>query len=240
MDFLQSVQPTDVETPFDLTFLMADASITTGEGWNPVRTVNSSCIEFYEQSFDFYQTIDGLPAGTYKLMAQGFNRAGAAANVYSAYQKGLGNVVAHLYAGSASTKLCHLAEYASKAKLHSDDLAMSSPTAYVPNTMASAAAYFKKGHYDNELLFELSKETDLKLGIRQSTSASYYWTIFDNFRLYSYGCMSKDNVAGIDTTEKEDAMNHDVYNMHGQKVGDTLDGLPQGIYIVNKRKVVVR
>lgn len=242
MDFLHSTKPTDVENPFDITFLIADASITTGEGWNPARTVNSSCIEFYEQSFDFNQTIDGLPAGTYKLMVQGFNRAGEAANVYSAYQKGQSNVVANLYAGTANTKLCHLAEYASKTKLHSDDLTMSSPTAYVPNTMASAAAYFKKGHYDNELLFELSKETDLKLGIRQSTSASYYWTIFDNFRLYSYGCMTQEEVTAIDIVEMPaDSDNSgEVYNLHGQKVGTALEGLPRGMYIMNNKKVIIK
>ena len=32
----------------------------------------------------------------------------------------------------------------------------------------------------------------------------------------------------------------EVYNLHGQKVGDSLEGLPRGIYIVNKKKVFVK
>lgn len=242
MDFLQSAMPTDVEHPFDITFFMADPGITTAEGWSIAKDVQSSCIEFYEQTFDFNQTIEGLPLGTYKLMVQGFNRPGETGEVYAAYQKGSNNVVAYLYAGTESTKLCHLAEYASTRKVHSDDLTMSSPKSYVPCTIASGAAYFKKGYYDNELLFELSKTTDLKLGIRQSTSSSLYWTFFDNFRLYSYGSMSRDEVTGIETMEKGEGTLHgvNVYNIHGQKVSDTLEGLPRGLYIINKKKVVIK
>ncbi len=242
MDFLASVSAADVEQPFDITFLMADASITTGEGWSVAKDVQSSCIEFYEQAFDFNQTVGGLPTGTYKLMVQGFNRPGETSEVYAAYQQGNNNVVAYLYAGTESTKLCHLAEYASSRKVHSDDLTMSSPKSYVPCTIASGAAYFKKGYYDNELFFELTKATDLKLGIRQSTSASLYWTFFDNFRLYSYGRMSKDEATGIEVTGMEQPVPYgtDVYNIHGQKVGTTLEGLPRGMYIVNKRKVIVK
>ena len=242
MDFLSSVFTADVEHPFDITFLMADPGITTAEGWNMAKDVQSSCIEFYEQTFDFNQTIEGLSSGTYKLMVQGFNRPGETGEVYAAYQKGNNNAVAYLYAGTESTKLCHLAEYASTRKVHSDDLTMSSPKSYVPCTIASGAAYFKKGYYDNELFFELTKVTDLKLGIRQSTSASLYWTFFDNFRLYSYGRMSKDEATGMEVVKMEEKVLHDVnvYSIHGQKVGTTLEGLPRGIYIINKRKVIVK
>ena len=31
-----------------------------------------------------------------------------------------------------------------------------------------------------------------------------------------------------------------VYNLQGVKVADSLEGLPQGIYIVNKKKVIVK
>ena len=34
--------------------------------------------------------------------------------------------------------------------------------------------------------------------------------------------------------------NDGVYNLQGQRVGNTTEGLPSGIYIVNGRKFVVR
>ena len=241
MDFLGSVTPANVDEPFDLTFLMADPAITTGEGWSVLKSVVSSCIEFYEQAFDFNQTIEGLPAGTYDLRAQAFNRPGEAAVVYADYHKGKNNVVAYLYAGSANTKICHLAEGASPTKLHSDDKAMTSPQGYVPNTMASSATHFAKGYYDNSLVFNLAAATNLKLGLRQTASASYYWTIFDNFRLYYYGSMSVDTVTGVDCIEADDASSRPVvYNIYGQKVADSLYGLPRGLYIYDGKKVWVQ
>jgi hypothetical protein len=241
MDFLGSVTPSSVGEPFDITFLMADPAITTGEGWSVLKSVVSSCIEFYEQTFDFNQTIDGLPAGTYELKAQAFNRPGEAAAVYADYHKGKDNVVAYLYAGSANTRICHMAEGASPAKLHGDDKAMTSPQGYVPNTMASSAAHFAKGYYDNSLVFNLSAPTNLKVGLRQTTSASYYWTIFDNFRLYYYGSMSVDKVTSVDCIETDDVSSRSaVYNIYGQKIADSPSGLPRGLYIYNGKKVFVQ
>ena len=204
LDFIGSATPESVDNPFDITFLIADASIETGEGWNGINAISVSCTEFYQTTFDLYQTIEGLPAATYKLMAQAFNRPGQAATVWSDYQNGKNNSVALIYAGTKSQKVVHIAEGASKTKVHSDDLTMTSPAAYVPNTMSSAAAYFAKGYYDNALVFPLTKTTNLKVGIKQTTSDSYYWTIIDNFRLYCYGSMSEDTVTPIDEITVDD------------------------------------
>ncbi|MBR3983327.1 MAG: hypothetical protein IKJ92_00010 [Bacteroidaceae bacterium] len=240
MDFLGSVTPASVEKPFDLTFLIADAAITTGEGWAGAGTIANSAMEFYEKTFDFNQTINGLPAGTYDLRAKGFNRPGTYTDSYADYQKGKNSVVAYLYAGTANTKLCHLAEGASKSQLHSDDKSVSSPAGYVPNTMASSAAYFTKGYYENSLLFDQTKAADLKIGIRQTSSASYYWTIFDNFRLYYYGSMSIDDVTSVEQVVTEGMAPTAVYNIFGQKVADSLEGLPSGFYICNGKKILVK
>ena len=81
----------------------------------------------------------------------------------------------------------------------------------------------------------------MQLGIRQSTSAASYWTIFDNFRLYYYGSMSIDQVTDVETIVVEDAeARAAVYNIHGQKVGDSLEALPRGIYICNGKKIMVK
>ena len=238
MDFLASASVTDTEQPFVITFLMADPAITTGQGWSETGTLASSIVEFFEKKFDFNQTIKGLPAGKYEIKAQAFNRPGAATTVYSSYQRGRSSVVAMLYAGSNTLKVCNFAEGAGETKLHDDDLEMSSPKAYVPNTMASAAAYFAKGRYDNSLEFTLDKATDLKVGIKQSTSSTSYWTVFDNFRLYYYGTKSDDIVDGVETGIVGE--NLPIYNIYGQKVADSLEGLPCGIYIRDGKKIWVK
>jgi penicillin V acylase-like amidase (Ntn superfamily) len=118
---------------------------------------------------------------------------------------------------------------------------MSSPRGYVPNTMASAAKYFEKGRYENVLLFSLEKVTDLPIGIKLTTSATSYWTVIDNFRLYYYGSMSEDTVMDITNTEVDNTeTNTAVYNLHGQKVSDSLDTLPRGLYISGGKKIWIK
>lgn len=87
--------------------------------------------------------------------------------------------------------------------------------------------------------------TDLRPGLKCSEAWNGYWTIFDNFHLYYYGSMDEEQVTDIRTTLTDGAGNTatddtGVYNLQGIKVGDSLQGLPKGIYIVNHRKVIVR
>ena len=242
MEFLASATVTDKANPFNITYLMADPTITTGEGWSGVGTIASSVMEFFETKFNVNQTLEALPAGDYELKVQAFNRPGKASTVYSAFQRGRNNVVVSLYAGDSTVNVCHLAEGAGEERLHKDDLEMSNPVAYVPNTMASAAAYFAQGRYDNSLFFALDEVSDLKLGLKQTKSSSIdeYWTVFDNFRLYFYGTLSDDLEDGVKTALGDNTTSVAVYNLHGQKVADSLEGLPHGLYICNGKKVVVK
>ena len=56
--------------------------------------------------------------------------------------------------------------------------------------------------------------------------------------------ISQGETTGIENTYVKDDNSYngtsDVYNLNGQKVGTSLDGLPKGIYIVRGRKVLVK
>lgn len=47
-------------------------------------------------------------------------------------------------------------------------------------------------------------------------------------------------IVSVDSTGKVGIVNKGVYNLNGQYLGDTTTGLPQGIYIVNGKKTVVK
>ena len=246
MEFLATATPTDKDNPFDITFLIADAAITTGQGWSVARTVSSSVVEFFEMTFDFNQTIMGLPAATYVLKVQAFNRPGAAQTAYTNYHKGTNKVATKLYAGKNDMKVCHFAEGAGRSKLHNDDLPMSSPKGYVPDTKASAAAYFGKGRYDNELLFSIDETTDLKIGVKFTSTTidkTAHWTVIDNFRLYSYGSSTpeEDEPTKLPSVEVgSEGSDSVVYNIFGQKVADSLEDLPRGLYISGGKKIWIK
>ncbi|MDO4994754.1 MAG: hypothetical protein Q4E32_07090 [Bacteroidales bacterium] len=246
--FLSSVTPTDLTKPFDLTFMIDNAAIDNNLGWSEMPTFDYSCCEYYQRTFDFNQTLTHLPKGTYKLFAQAFQRPGAYATAMSDYERGINNVTAQLYMGTKSTGICHIGDGASATSLADGDVQAGGQSLYIPDNMYSAAAYFKKGLYDNEVLATTSRnDTSMKIGLRGSVSGDGYWTIFDNFRLHFYGSASPDVVTGIDTSTNyqvpstnKDELQGTVYDLQGRPVGDSLEGLPRGIYIVGGHKVQVK
>lgn len=249
--FLSKVSPTDANSPFDLTYLIADAGMDSGEGWSTSPAINHSCGEFYQKTFDMYQTLSGMPAGTYELRAQAFQRPGSSADSYNAYVAGTDNVAAYLYAGGQSTKVKHIASEARTIKIGTGtESAVGSPVRYIPNDMLATSRYFLRKLYENSVMVELKSKGSLKVGLRNSSAASNYWTIFDNFRLYYYGGLSPEEVASIElpavqpqTLEPLFATPADVYNIIGvcvRKQATSLEGLPRGFYLIKGRKVVVR
>ena len=247
--FLTNVTPTDVNHPFDITYMIVNAAIDNETGWSDTPSFNYSCMEYYETAFDFNQTTaDKLPKGVYQLRAQAFQRAGSSAAVYEAYLNNTGVVTTEIYLGTAEAQVKHIASGAQRSKLGGTESAVGTPTRYIPNDMQAASKYFKKGLYENVVTMQNRRVQALTLGIRSESRGSLFWTVFDNFRLYYYGSMSKSDVeSGVEELELPNTNQSiwpcNVYNITGQCVrynANTLDGLPAGLYIVGGRKIIVK
>ena len=244
--FLCNATPTSVDQPFDITYMMTNAAIDDNSGWSDTPTLSYSCMEYFQKTFDFNQTITNLPAGTYQVRVQAYQRPGAATNVYNNYVDGADEVTTWLYAGSESVKISNIASEARTSKLGGNETQVSNiPPRYVPNNMQAASLYFAKGLYDNALTLSIDKEgASLKVGLRCTTSNSNYWTIFDNFRLYYYGSLDKDLVSDIEEVNAPITnTSTDVYSITGVRVranATTLEGLPAGIYIIDGHKVLIK
>lgn len=244
--FLGGVNATSADEPFDISFLIQNASIDAADGWSEAPTnINYSCGEFYQKNFDFTQKITTMPIGVYVLKAQGFQRPGTTANVYKDYEAGDNKVDAYLYLSTVNNKqtLCNIMVDAQSKKLGvGSESAVGSK--YVPNDMQSASKYFAQGLYENTVKATTTRRTTLYLGMKSASTGSVvsYWTIFDNFRLYYYG--QEEPTTGITEVKAEKAVSQQgVYTLGGQLVrrnAQSLEGLPQGIYIVNGKKVVVK
>ncbi|MBR5699031.1 MAG: hypothetical protein IKX44_10500 [Prevotella sp.] len=245
-DFLANATPTDMDQPFNVSLLIKNPGLDDTEGWLGVPTLSYSCGEFFEVAFDYNQTLENMPAGTYVLHAQAFQRAGIAETAYRAYINGTTTRIStFLYAGSRSERVHNICDYGQENKLGvGDEVAVGDPVIYIPNDMKSAANYFKQGFYDCEVATELTEDgSKLKIGIRCKNGNSSYWSIFDNFRLYYYGSIPLDVVTGIETqpiTERKEAEATAIYDLSGRKVSSSSSELPKGIYIQNGRKFVVK
>ncbi len=247
MDFLGGVSAKSVETPFDLTFLIEnpDFDQSATAGWT---TTNADCgydaggVEYYEKTFDFYQILPTMPAGNYELHAYAFQRPGEIAAVDQAYSAGTSQVTTKLYIGSTQQAVKHICDDAQPAALFNDggwgsDKQLNDGT-YVPNCMTGVAQYFKKALYDSSVEAEQASNGNLRIGIRCNSATSYYWTMFDHFRLYFYG--HKPDANGVtDIQPPTDEGQPVVYDLQGRRLYNA-SRLQRGIYIVGGRKVLVK
>ena len=231
MAFLQNATPSDMTQPFNLTAMLVNPGMDSGEGWSVAPAIGYSCGEFYQKAFDMYQKVDGLPAGTYAFCASAFQRPGRSESCSN------NPVNAYIYAGSQSQKLAHAISDAQTQKLGGNESTVDGK--YFPNNMEAASIYFKNGLYENRVLATVNTDGgSLQAGIRCGSMSDYYWVIFDNFRLYYYGSKSIDDVTGIGKIEMTEAVGNDkIYDLQGRRVTSPTK---KGIYIVNGRKVVVR
>ena len=157
------------------------------EGWSDSPTISYSCGEYYERTFNFNQTISHLPAGTYQWRAKAFQRPGKAAECAGA------NVTAFIYAGTKSAKVAHIMDGAQQSKLGGNESYVNG--LYIPNNMEAASKYFNKGLYESHVTSKLAtNDGQLKVGLISNSMNSYYWVIFDNFRLCFYGKLTPEEV----------------------------------------------
>ena len=239
LTFLQQVTATNASKPFDLSYLLVNPTLdANADGWSVAATVSYGCAEFYEKTFDFNQTVKGLPAGTYAFCVQGFQRPGSTTTSYNDYKAGNNKVNATVYAGSKSVKMAHICDTILSRKLGKGNESAVTTGKYVPNDMQSANAYFEKGFYENRVLNEVATDNgSLKVGVKAAAMPTSYWAIFDNFRLYFYGKMNADVITAVkEIDNRNSTMENAVFDLQGRRVSQPTKGL----YIVNGRKVVVK
>ncbi|GAO28580.1 DUF6055 domain-containing protein [Geofilum rubicundum] len=184
------------DAPLDMTHFIVNAGFdnNTSSGWEGAGTVNYHEVEFYQKTFNMYQVVSGLPAGKYRLKAQGFERP-KSNDGGAAYQAGSETIYAQFYAQTAgysevNTSFNSLYEHTYTGA--------GSQNGYV-NTMASAEIMFSNasgGNYEMELLNILINEgASLLIGAKSDFQQTGYWVLFDNFRLEYLGATTSDDLA---------------------------------------------
>ena len=240
-DFLLNATVSDESKPFDLTYMMKDAKIESLGGWNGGGTLDFSCAEFYQTTFNFYQTLKNMPAGTYRLQVQAFQRPGSSEDSYSAFVTDpASNISTSIYISSSSAKVKSICVDAQKSKVGTGK-EVEVGNGFIPNNMEATSAYFAKGLYENTVEHkQTTANATFNVGIRCTSSADMYWSIFDNFRLYFLGSPEKVPVGIAETAIDEDAEGPSaLYNLQGVRLQPG-QKVQKGVYILNGRKHVVK
>jgi len=187
------------DSPLDMTDRIINQGFDDNlqDGWNGIGMINYHCVEFYQKTCDMNQMITGLPAGKYRLTAQGFERP-STNDGGAAYNAGTEIIHASFYASTSS--------FAKKSNLFNSLYQHSytgggSLNGYV-NSMSSAQTVMTASA-DNYLMelndIMLDEGDTLVFGASSDFQQNSYWVLFDNFRLEYIGHFdSNDLVIAIE------------------------------------------
>lgn len=227
------------ENPFDATGVIASSGFDNGEGGNSIAgwtydvapnfgndaTQKSAlAVEYYEKTYNIYQDLVGLPAGTYTVGVNAFFRNGSTDQDFATVaeeENGLAKMYAVTTSNVYEKYVALLASDPSLEKLgygaeleHTD---AEGNTVYIPNDMVSAAAYFDEGHYLNTITLEVGEDGKLRIGMKQEDKITSCWMIMDNWTLTYYGADSQKELDGIESVATSVA-NVEFFNINGQKI----------------------
>lgn len=181
--FAVSAETEDAAMDFTKYVKNADLSVSAGSeptaeaGWDTTETkgiADGMCKVSSGKSIDFSQVIT-LPPGQYKMTAYAVYRYGADEQTeYDAIQAGTDTHFAKLY---AETKTCRYEtdvmnryEGASGTDYASGSGSVTVNELFVPNSSSAVAAWFTAGKYCNEIVFNVQKGGEVKIGIAKTTS----------------------------------------------------------------------
>ena len=221
----------------DLTWLLVNPDFSEGsKGWEGTSftAASSGVAEFYDKTYDTYQVLERMPAGTYRLRAQGFYRYGDKAEAYNAHQDGSEQLLAGLYLNSSRQTFMSLFDGSVPYTYN--------PYTYPDDVRSADNAFNRDGEYRaNEVEYELLAKGDLRVGLDKTEYRYHDWNCFDNFKLLYVA-----KPTAIREVTGSAAVPVDVYTVSGVKVRsavmphEAVNGLPRGIYIVGTRKFAIK
>ena len=211
--------------------------------------------EFYNKTFDYYQDLSGLPAGTYEVSVQAFYRAGSAANDYdNLSDESLNNAVLYATTGDEITRAVALIRLGAEAQPATDYDDNGNPAAaadyvlvgdgmQVPNMMSTAGDEFAYDRYkENHVVTKVGEDGFLRVGLKKDVELENDWTLFDNWTLTYYGANSSKELSssGIADVNTVPTMKVEFFTLDGRKVGKLQKGIIIQKQTLNNGQIVVK
>ena len=186
----------------DVTALVVENPTFTGDSYaswtaSPNPGMGYDSAEFFNCTFNMYQVLYGMPAGTYRFETRGFYRYGGQDTNYSAYNNGTLQRNAKIYIIDANgTVTADVEAISDDPTPYHEWGAWSSQTyngSQVPDNMQAASeAIDVRGRYvpangRNTVTLSYSDGGDLTVGVRKDVAVGNDWSFFGDFSLYYLG-----------------------------------------------------
>jgi hypothetical protein len=234
--------------PVECTTVIINPSYIDGndKGWTGGAKIEASATdaEKFNTNYNYYQKIQGLPAGTYQVTLTGYYRAGSAANDYTTWiESPAENNNALLYAVGEANDTCSvpMMRLASQAQVYEslpDSYAWASEENLlaVPNSMTTGGDLFmteneatgKNFYAGNRVTVKVGEDGNLTIGLKKNVTLQDDWTLWTNWQLFYYG-KNSGLTPDIETAIKEvgsgEAVKVEIFNVNGARLNKAQKGL---------------
>ncbi|MCD8318347.1 MAG: hypothetical protein LUC45_05710, partial [Paraprevotella sp.] len=203
-------------TTDNVTGLLTNPNFTgSASGWSITDGASSvgyanNVGEVYNNTFDVYQELTGMPEGSYRITMQGFYRPDSNTNCSAAWGvegDQTNDILAYVYGNDAMTKLHHVYDKVYDENLNDNCAQLSIPGSdldgkYALNGRPSAETAFgdDPDAFLNTVTCYVTSDGKLRVGAKLPTKPangnSSYWTVFDNFQVTYLGA---DDMTGAES-----------------------------------------
>ena len=241
---------------FDFTSFIvnADFDVEATTGWTAAEGSElpgaTDCVNWWfgssttmELTQEFYQELSNMPAGNYVLDVNAAIRVDMtyATTAYTAENLPSNMTYCKVFANDQEADV-HPFFYEDEAKglTLESMMEMTNDWDYRHGNGTLIDYMLKQsGHFNSLVPFTLEKEGNIKIGFRMELpKRGGQMPFIDYFHLYYYGTADPTAINGIAADNSEAPAG--VYNLQGQYVGPTTNGLAKGLYIVGGQKVIIR
>ena len=221
--YLPSIEVLD---SIDLSFIMDDAELETGTGWEGLPALTNGMINSTNNAV-FTATCKlpvKMPKGSYGLLVRGFHRPGVALTAMKDYAAGNNNVKAYINFNNRNQLIKHIAQGGASSKLNQGGNEALYSGIYVPTNTTAIIAYLNADRYDNILNVEQTAERNMSVGIKLTQAIENDLLVIDGFKLFYCG---NPDVTGIDEVGLSDESSEieGYYNLSGMRVSAPVRGI---------------
>lgn len=231
-------------------FSDVDETTNSSDGWNNPGNLGNDdtqksvlAMEFWQTGFDMYQTIKGLPEGTYELGVDAWVRNGGNQENYDGWKANPEYSMALLYAVAGDSAAVFTAPIANlMVGAQTDDPGLEGVaeatdinneeglTYYIPNSLQGGRDYMDLNPeaYYNKAIVKVNADGILTVGIKKAEQKGNSWVVLDNFKLTYFGKNSSQTVSpdltGIEAVNGETAK-VEYFTLDGRKATKAHKGI---------------
>ena len=242
------------ENPIDVTAAIKSPSFvneyeeSSSTGWTNAGNLGNDdeqkaagAIEFWQIKFDMFQTIKGLPEGTYELTADAWCRIGGNDENYAEWTADNNATMALIYGvdGDSTVYSSYVANMMKAGEALTEatgyqgetEFTTGDVTYYLPGSLVSGKGIIElnPGVYTNSVIVKVKADEVLTIGIKKGEERTNSWVVCDDFHLYYLGKNSSKqpgkDLTGIEDVNAQKRISVEYFTLDGRKATGAQKGI---------------